>query len=165
MAQGFDAVLDNEAAWLATSPRTDSLPDLTTYFTVIQARFPRTPGKKQTQLYVLHDPHEASRVMRSTNQREMFTHNLLLRMIWPITTGKAEDDQLAFEKAVYAVAQVVLGLVDDHTHGGRFLSAAEDPLRLRIQFADPEYCLAKAPAERQYEATITFTVDDFELSN
>lgn len=168
---GFTDVLDREAAWLATSPRTDGLPDLTAagMFSNIQARQPRTPAKKTTQLYVLHDPSgPASTVERTTNLRAMITHHLMLRLIWPIQsgTGRAEDDQAKFDAAIQAAVTVVMGLPFDHTHGGRFLSAAEDQTRLSVQFMDPYIALTGPTAtDRQYEALIRYTVDDFELTN
>lgn len=166
---GFTDVLDREAAWLGATPRTDGLPDLTQIFAVVQARQPRTPTKRSQQLYVLHDPsHVALAVQRTTNHRAMQTHHLMLRLIWPIQsgTGKAEDDQANFDAAVQSVVTVVMGLVSDHTHGGRFLSAAEDPTRLTVQFMDPYQALTGGSAtDRQYEALIRYTVDDFETSN
>lgn len=166
---GFTDVLDREAAWLNTSPRTDGLPDLTTVFSNIQARQPRTPPKKTSQLYVLHDPAQrAATVQRTTNLRAMFTHRLMLRLIWPIQsgTGRAEDDQANFDAAIQQVMTVVLGVPFDHTHGGRFLSAAEDFERISVDFMDPYTALTGSSAtDRQYEALIRFTVDDPEITN
>lgn len=162
---GFANSLDREAAFLKQSPRTDGLPDLTAIFNLIQARRPRTPSKRANkQLYVLHAPTESAYVMRTTNQRAMFTNQLMLHLIWPVqsSTGKAEDDQLAFEQAIDAVITVVLDLVGDHTHGtANFLSVAEDPYRIRVRFPDPIEGIKNA----NYEAFITYGADDPEISN
>lgn len=153
---------DREAAWLMVTD--DTLPDLTKVFTTIQARFPRTPSTKATQLYVLHAPEMASAMLtRTTNQRAMLTHRFQLRIVWPIINGRgvAETDQLELSTAIDAVLARVMGLVQDHSHGGRFLSVAEDPERVLVAYPDPELAVRHG----EYRASITYSADDFETVN
>lgn len=157
---GFADALDREAEWLSV-PGTDGLPDLTTVFEQIQARWPRTPGRKATGLYVLHDPSQSGVVDRDTNQRARWTHRILLRIVWPYTdpAGTRENDQAALDAAIDQVCTRLMGFVGDHTHGARFLSACEDTTRLTVTYADP------ASNEGALMAHITYTVDDFDFTN
>lgn len=161
MSTLFSDVLDRETAWLKTSG--DTLPDLTALFT-IQARYPRTPTKKATSLYVMRVPNDSADYPRATNQRLIPRHNLMLRIIWPLVrnaAGSGEADILACEQAVDAVLARVMGLVGDHTHGGRFLSAAEDAQRIRVDFPD----LEQAYGASEMRVHIFYSVDDFDVVN
>lgn len=157
-----DAV-DREAAWLATSG--DGLPALLTAaggpFGVVQAYWPRTPGKRTAgQLYVMR---RTLTEKRFANQRRMATHHLVLKLIWPLTSGSgnAEADQRAFDVAVDQVLTRIGGYRGDKTHGGRFLSVAEDPPTVSIHFDDPA---ATLPPEAEFRAEITYAADDVDFT-
>lgn len=159
----FSDALDREAAWLATT--NDSLPNLTANFDVIQARYPRVATRHARQLYVLRDPQRSAVDTRTTHQQTMLTTSFMIRLVWPIRDpgGSAENDQLAFEQAIDDVLTRIYGLVMDHTHGNRFLSVAEDPTRVTVQYADPAQVFEHKIGE--YLAMIRYTADDFEQIN
>jgi hypothetical protein len=154
----FSDALDRETAWLTTA---DSLGNLNTLFQVIQARWPRTPSKKQYQLYVLRKPAPSAISERNSAQRRELVHHLELRLFWPITsgTGSGESDQLAFDQAIDTVLARVIGPLGDKTHGGRFAWAAEDG-PLSVNYADP----ANSHAEGVYSATVEYLAADFEIN-
>jgi hypothetical protein len=83
----------------------------------------------------------------------------MLRLYWPQSspTGQAESVQAAFDAAVDLVVQRVSGLFQDKTHGARFLSVAEDPTSIDVQFADP---VQSIQAKAELAATITYQADD-----
>ena len=164
----FSDALDREAAWLSI-PGTDGLPNLNLFFDNIQARWNRTPIAKSRQLWVLRAPGQSVAVTRTTNAHTMLTTNFWLRIVWPVqdSTGNAENDQLALDQAIDATLARVQGLSPaghspgDHTHGGRFLSVAEDPLRLLVDYANPE----EGVLYGKYTASIRYSADDFETVN
>ncbi len=91
--------------------------------------------------------------------RKINHHTFMLRLYWPQSspTGQAESVQQDFDTAVDLVIQRVSGLFMDKTHGARFLSVAEDPNAIDVQFADPE---ASIQAKAELTATITYQADD-----
>jgi len=157
-----DAV-DRETAWLNTIG--DGLPTLPASaggpFGVIQGYWARTPGKRiGGQLYVMRD---AMTERRLSNQKRMTTHDFLLKLVWPLTSGSgsAEADQRAFDVAIDLVLTRIGGFLGDKTHGGRFLSVAEVPKWVQIHFEDPA---STFPPEAEFRAQIHYSADDFEVS-
>jgi hypothetical protein len=156
-----DAV-DREVAWLTTSG--DGLPALLADaggpWSNIQAYQPRTPGKRSSNIFVLRRTiHEK----RFAHVRRMPTYEFVLKMIWPLSsgTGKAEDDQRAFDAAVDLVLTRVGGFTGDKSHGGRFLSVAENPEYVLVRFTDPEQTVTGAI---DFRAEITYSADDAEIT-
>jgi hypothetical protein len=154
-----------EAAWLAAYDPTDGLPALLATlggpFGVVQAYWPRTPATRRNGLYVLRRRIESG---RTANVRTMNRYEFLLRIVWPLSsrTGSAEAVQQALDDAVELVLQRVGGLFMDKTHGGRFLSVAENPPQSGTNFHDPE---ATVPGQNpELRAEISYWADDFETS-
>jgi hypothetical protein len=150
---------DREAAWLSSSG--DGLPALVATaggpFGLVQAYWPRTPGRRtQGQLYVLRNNLEERRF---ANQRVMVTYAFQLALVWPLQkgTGSAEDEQRAFDTAIDLVLTRVRGYRGDKTHGGRFLSAAEDPRMVRVVFDPPGHTIV---ADTELRASVTYTAQD-----
>jgi hypothetical protein len=156
-----DAVT-RETAWLTTSG--DGLPALLATaggpFDLIQAYFPRTPSMEQRSLFVIR---QRIRQARTANVRQMSTYPFLLRIQWPIldVTGNAEAEQQALDNAVELVFQRVSGPVFDKTHGGRFLSVAENPRATEATFRDPMITL---PTLNALLVDITYSADDPETT-
>ena len=152
-------VVDREAAWLASSG--DGLPALVSAaggpFGVVQAYQPRTPGRRTLgQLYVLRG---RIREHRFANQRVMITYELVLDLVWPLSkgTGSAEDEQRAFDAAIDLVLARVRAYRGDKTHGGRFLSVAENPREVNVRFDHPDRTIRE---DSELRAQVTYTADD-----
>lgn len=154
-----DAV-DREAAWLAAYDAADGLPGLLKAYggpwDVVQAYVPRTPPQRQARLYVTRSN---LRVERFGFNRKINHHTFMLRLYWPQSspTGQAESVQRDFDTAVDLVVQRISGLFLDKTHGARFMSVAENPTDIDVQFTDPE---ATIQAKAELAATITYQADD-----
>ncbi|MBD0743602.1 hypothetical protein [Streptomyces sp. CBMA152] len=155
-----DAV-DREVAWLTASG--DGLPALLASsggpWGNVQAYQPRTPGKRSTNVFVLRRQiHEK----RFAHVRRMATHEFVLKMVWPLSSGQgiAEADQRAFDVAVDKLLQRIGGLVGDKSHGGRFRSVAENPEYVIVRFTDPEQTLSVG----EFHGEITYYADDFEIT-
>lgn len=158
-----DAVT-REAAWLAAFDPADGLPALSTSlggpFDVIQGYMPRTPQQRRTQLYVLRRRlHE----VRTAHVRRMARHHFELRIIWPASSpsGSAEGPQQALDEAIELVLLRVGGLMLDKTHGGRFLSVAEDPAEVVVDYADPADSVA---GRADLLCTVSYAADDTEIN-
>ncbi|MDX3245829.1 hypothetical protein [Streptomyces sp. ME18-1-4] len=149
-----------EAAWLSAYDASDGLPGLLKAnggpFDVVQAYVPRTGAQRQSRLYVTRS---YLRVERFGFNRKINHHTFMLRLYWPQSSpsGQAESVQADFDTAVDLVVQRVSGLFMDKTHGARFLSVAEDPNAIDVQFADPE---ATIQAKAELTATVTYQADD-----
>ncbi|MFE2969916.1 hypothetical protein ACFXKC_40865 [Streptomyces sp. NPDC059340] len=149
-----------ETAWLAAYDVADGLPGLLRAtggpFDVVQAYVPRTGAQRQSRLYVTRSQ---LRVERFGFNRKINHHSFMLRLYWPQSSpsGQAESVQADFDAAVDLVVQRVSGLVMDKTHGARFLSVAENPVDIDVQFADPEQSIQ---AKAELAATITYQADD-----
>lgn len=155
-----DAV-DREVAWLTSSG--DGLPALLVSaggpWDNVQAYQPRTPGKRASNLYVLRRQiHEK----RFANVRRMASYEFVLKAIWPLSNGQgiAEAEQRAFDEALDLVLTRIGGLVGDKSHGGRFLSVAENPEWVNVRFTDPEQTLPQG----EFHAEITYYADDTEIT-
>ncbi|ELP67679.1 hypothetical protein STRTUCAR8_08550 [Streptomyces turgidiscabies Car8] len=154
-----DAVA-RETAWLAGYDAGDGLPGLLKAyggpFDVVQAYVPRTGAQRQARLYVTRSQ---LRVERFGFNRKINHHTFMLRLYWPQSspTGQAESVQQDFDTAVDLVVQRISGLFMDKTHGARFLSVAENPNDIDVQFGDPE---ASIQAKAELTALITYQADD-----
>lgn len=154
-----DAV-GRETAWLQAYDAADGLPALLKAsggpFDVVQAYWPRTPAKRRRSLYVLR---RSLVVERFGFNRKINHHTFDLRIVWPQSsqTGQAESVQQALDDAVDLVVQRVSGLFQDKTHGARFLSVAEDPTTINVQFADPDQTIQ---AQADLMCSITYQADD-----
>ena len=161
----YSDALDRETAWLTT---VDTLPSLLTVnggpFQVVQARYPRTPAKMKTALYVTRYPGSSMQGERFAIGRTLQTHHLRLIAEWPITSGQgsAEADQLAFDEAIDLILTRVYGPLGDKTHGGRFLSVAENPAPgvVNVDADDP----IRAIAAGRFTTRIDYHADDTELT-
>jgi hypothetical protein len=154
-----DAV-KREAEWLRAYSAADGLPALLKGvggpFDVVQAYVPRTGAQRQSRLYVTRSQ---LRVERFGFNRKINHHTFTLRLYWPQSSpsGQAESVQQDFDDAIDLVVQRISGLFGDKTHGARFLSVAEDPADIDVQFTDPE---ASVQAKAELVATITYQADD-----
>lgn len=154
-----DAVA-RETEWLAAYDVADGLPGLLKGnggpFDAVQAYVPRTGAQRQSRLYVTRTQ---LRVERFGFNRKINHHSFMLRLYWPQSSpsGQAESVQADFDAAVDLVVQRISGLVMDKTHGARFLSVAENPVDIDVQFADPEQSIQ---ARAELAATITYQADD-----
>lgn len=154
-----DAVA-RETAWLAGYDADDGLPGLLKAyggpFDVVQAYVQRTGAQRQGRLYVTRSN---LRVERFGFNRKINHHTFMLRLYWPQSSqsGQAESAQQDFDTAVDLVVQRISGLFMDKTHGARFLSVAENPNDIDVQFGDPE---ASIQAKAELTALITYQADD-----
>jgi hypothetical protein len=157
-----DAVA-REAAWLRTSG--DNLPALLKAqggpWDVVHPYWGRTPPSNQRGLYLLR---QKIHYERSANIRTMPTYQFLIKVRWPIltSTGSAEEEQQSLDNAIELVVARIAGTVLDKTHGNRFLSVAENPSYIDVDFDDPEHSLSDG---RMLRADIRYAADDFEISN
>jgi hypothetical protein len=157
-----DAV-DREVAWLTTSG--DGLPDLLADvggpWDNIQAYWPRTPATRQKSIYVMR---RGFRDERTANVRRMPTYQFALKIVWPLSSGSgsAETEQRALDAAIDLLLQRIDGPMLDKTHGGRFLSVAENPRYVDVTFVDPEQTIAATASLR---AEVAYSADDFEIND
>lgn len=160
-----DAV-QRETSWLSQSG--DGLPALLKAnsgpWDVINAYWPRTPNYNLNGIYVMR-----TRLIdiRWSNQRKLPRHSFRLRLLWRIgstTTGMSigEVEQANFDAAVDLLLQRLRGTLGNKTHGGRFLSVAENPALISVTFDDPELSLQNGSF---YRAQISYSADDPEIVN
>ncbi|MCY0917056.1 hypothetical protein OS965_02545 [Streptomyces sp. H27-G5] len=158
-----DAVI-REAAWLVDFNAVDGLPALHASqggpFDVVQAYLPRTPQQRRPQLYVIR---RRLQEVRTAHVRRMARHWFELRVVWPTSSpsGAAEGPQQALDDAVELVLQRIGGLMLDKTHGGRFLSVAEDPAEVTVEYSDPTESL---PNRADLLCAISYAADDVETN-
>lgn len=124
---GWDDAVQREVDWL-TSIAAD-MPGLTAdqggpWDLVLP--YGRAAGTVTTGRY-LWVAREGGNEMRFAIQQKIHVHRMRLRLIWPVRANHArpEDDLALLDAAVADVLTRVRGPVGDHTHGGRFLDAAE----------------------------------------
>jgi hypothetical protein len=98
------------------------------------------------------------REKRFANQRRMATYQMHLSLVWPLSSGvgSAEDDQQAFDDAAELVLVRIGGFRGDKTHGGRFLSVAEDGSGVLVSFEDP----IRTIPDGEFRAEVTYSADD-----
>lgn len=159
-----DAVA-RETAWLTTI---DSLPPLLASnggrWDVVQGYWPRTGSVSKRGLYVQRT---GIRVVRLGALRKLRQYHFRLIALWPMlsTTGGAEAEQAAFDLALDDVLVRIDGLtvppIADKTHGGRFLSVAENPGVVDVVITPGEHAFAVAPPF--FSAEISYWADDAEI--
>ena len=166
-----DAV-DRETAWLSTSG--DGLPALLAdaggAWDLVQAYQPRTPAQRKNQIWVLRRTLRMTRDLdRFAMVRKMPKYGFRLRCWWTLSNGagSAETDQRAFDAAINDLVTRINGFgpdgspaqpgVADKTHGGRFLSVAENPGDVDVAFTDPDTTLMPSAA---FAAEVTYWADD-----
>jgi hypothetical protein len=153
-------VVARETAWLNSTG--DGLPalhaDAGGPFQVIAGYWPRVPATMKASLFVLRSQISEE---RTAHVRIMARHRLTVTALWPLNNagGSAETDQADFDAAIELVLARIRGFPGDHSHGGRFLSAGENPGMVTVSFSPA----AEGVALGIFKATIGFGVDDFEL--
>jgi hypothetical protein len=157
-----DAVA-REAAWLQVA--TDSLPVLPAPdgpFDAVQGYWPGAKLRtKATGLYVEARTADDS---RASNMRIRPQYQFTLRLIWPVRTTTppiAETEQQNLDNAIDLVLQRIRGPIGDKTHGGAFLSVAENPRTVTVSRGDPAVTI---PEDGTLTAVITYRADDYEVS-
>ena len=156
----MSTAVQKETDWLRAYDATDGLPGLLRGYggpwDVVQAYRPRTGAQRKSRIYVRRS---YLRVERYGYNRKINHHTFMLHLYWPQSSrdGQAESVQLDFDNAVDLVVDRISGLFQDKTHGARFLSVAEDPAAIDVQFDDPEPSIA---AKAELTATITYQADD-----
>lgn len=154
-------VVARETEWLTTAG--DGLPALTTAaggpFQVVSGYWPRVPATMKTSLYVTRGQISEE---RTAHIRIMARHRLTLHALWPLNNsgGAAEADQQSFDDAIELVLARIRGFPHDHSHGGRFLSAGEHPGMVTVNFT----AALDTVGLGIFKATISYTVDDFEIT-
>jgi hypothetical protein len=152
-----------EAAWLNVT--TDSLPSLLAPdgpWQVVQGFWPG--AKLRTQETGLYLDARLVDDQRVSNQRIRDQYQFSIKVVWPIRTTVppiAETEQQNAASAVELVRQRISGLVGDKTHGGAFLSVAENPRVISIAWADPEVTI---PEQKAIRCVISYRADDYEVS-
>lgn len=156
-----------EAAWLSTAID-DGLPVLPSQYggpwDVLQAFYSRTPRTQKTQCYIWAADVSDN---RAANIRIRTTYQVTLDLHWPVrqtSSPLAEKEQQAFKAAVQLLLVRIRGPVNDKTHNGAFLSAAEVPRQpgVHVAFEHPAITLE---ADKELRATIVYYVDDFEIND
>lgn len=160
-----------EAAWLCVTG--DSLPSLLSEdggpWDVIQAYWPGAHfAKDKRGIYVDARPMDDPRV---SNARIRPRYTLVLTLMWSLkgqgaTPGASAKSQLAeteqqnLDNAAALLIERIRGFVGDKTHGGRFLSVAENPRTVTYAKQDPETTVA----QRELRAVVTYKADDYEVN-
>ncbi len=151
-----------EAAWLASYNPLDGLPALTTAnggpWDLVQAYDPRTPGKRKNTIYVTRPEYK---IERFGNIRQMPHYLFHVKLTYALSNiaGSEEVDQQNFDTACELVLQRILGLQQDKSHGGRFLSVAEKPEFVHFMQDDP---VETIPAKVAFTGMFVYYADDFE---
>lgn len=152
-----DAV-DREVRWLTAFG--DGLPPLLIddggLFEKVEAYWPRVETTRVTRIFVRR---ASITEERSAHVRFQDQYAFELLAIWPMSdpSGDAQQSQRDFDVAIDAVLGRIRGPLLDKTHGGAFLSAAEIPRRVHVQFLPPAQTLADA---NDLRAVITYSADD-----
>ena len=152
-----------ESAWLGA---VDALPSLLSVnggpWGVVQGFWPGNRfAAEKTGLYV--DARELDD-QRASSQRIRPQYEFTIRAEWPLKGSAApiaETAQQAFSNALDLLLQRIRGPLGDKTHGGRFLSVAENPRTVRVTKEDPAVTI---PADQRLRATVTYKGDDWEIS-
>lgn len=163
--------LDRETAFLLLT--TDGLPVLLKSaggrWDAVQAYRSRTPAQRKNQIFVTRTD---IGVARNANQRSMASYGIELQLMWTLSSGlgSAESDQREFDLAINDVLLRVMGTPPgflggigmDKTHGGAFLSAAENPRRIEVRYTPAEETMANGAS---FEARMTYMVDDYDFND
>jgi hypothetical protein len=156
-------VVARETAWLQTSG--DGLPALLTSaggpFADVHAYWPRG-SDMNTYSHTLYVMRTRIAVDRFANVRLMPHYPMHLVAWWAVVdgSGSAETEQSNLDSAIDLVLTRINGLLGDKTHGGRFLSVAENPRVLDVEFAPAEATLP----EGYLRADVLYSADDPELN-
>jgi hypothetical protein len=161
-----------EAAWLQTA--NDSLPSLLTEdggpWDVIQAYWPGAHfAKDKRGIYVDARPVDDLRV---SNQRVRPRYTLVLTLTWSLkgqgaTPGASAKSQLAeteqqnLDNAAALLIERIRGPLGDKSHGGRFLSVAENPRTVTYAKEDAAVTI---PQHRALLGSVTYKADDYEVN-
>ena len=153
--------VQRETDWLSQAG--DGLPALLAGaggpFDEVHAYFPTVPSMESRTLYVLRSKISQPRFAA---QRLMSTYPFRLVAWWPLlSVDGAEADQQALDDAVELVLQRIAGFPTNKTHGGRFLSVAENPRIVEGDFTQVEDTIPSG----YISAVITYSADDPEISN
>lgn len=168
-----DAV-DRETGWLSRTSG-DSLPillaDAGGRWDQINAYAPRTPAQRKNQLWVLRP---RMQIERFGHVRSIVHYRFQLHLMWNLSsgTGTAEDDQRAFDLAINDLVLRIRGVppgvtatnptgVADKTHNGQFLSVAEDPSQVDVEWIEPLPYMTGAA----FAATCTYMADDWDFND
>lgn len=158
----YATAVSREAAWFTTDPPPSfpgAYPLQTANqgpFDVIQGYIPKDPQSKRS-LYITRGKAKQARI--SLGGEFEIVHTFTVIVMWPLRSAKLEDDQSALDTAVAAVIQRIQGPNLDHTHGGAFLTVADDEHDIEIEQTDPlEAVLNREPivVRITYQATDTF---------
>jgi hypothetical protein len=160
-----------EAAWLNVTD--DSLPSLLADdggpWDVIQQYWPGAHfAKDKHGVYVDARPVDELRV---SNARIRPRYTLVLTLTWPVkaqgaapgVSGKsliAETEQQNLDDAVALLIERIRGPLGDKSHGGRFLSCAENPRTVTYAKEDASVTI---PQQRALLASVTYKCDDYEV--
>jgi hypothetical protein len=164
----YSDVLTREVAWLQTF--NDGLPALLAPdgpWEVIQAYWPKSQSNvRKPTLFVMRTK---AVFTRFGNQRTDQEHHLTIHCRWPVQTAQnayaGEADQQNFDTALGLLVTRILGPVQDKTHGGRFISAADTELGhgplLDVSYGDTERNMSAGCLI----ASVTYSVNDDQLNN
>jgi hypothetical protein len=157
-----------EASWLAAAG--DGLPALLETaggpFELVQPYYGRSPAMRKRSIFVMR-----TRIadLRIGGLRKLTRHEFRLVVRWPSksNTGRAETDEADFDAAVELLLRRIRGAVGDHTHGGRFLSAAEEAngSTISVEFTPAEQTLAGNAGNSPYLAAgVRYSADDEQIN-
>jgi len=158
-----------EAAWLAAV--TAGLPSLLVAdggpFEIVQPYYTRSPAMRKRSVFVMRGNLTEMR-LGGLRKIDRYTFRLIVR--WPChpSGGRMESDEADFDAAIDLLLQRIRGPVGDHTHGGAFLSVAEEAngATISIDFAPAEQTLAGGAGNSPYlAATVRYTADDEQITS
>ncbi len=168
---GSNDAIAREAAWLTQAG--DGLPSLLASaggpWGVIAAftQGAQTPTQK-TAIYVTKGVTQRIRV---ANQRIRPRYPMRLECRWPVrvispgASSIAAVEQQNLDDAIELLLERIAGPLGDKTHGGRFLACAEAPrgqAGIDVQYEKAEQTIRAA---KELRATVSYFIDDFEISN
>jgi hypothetical protein len=166
-----DAVA-REAAWLQTTG--DSLPSLLAEdggpWDIVQGYWPG--AREHVNLHGIYVDALTPVDLRVASMRIRPQYPFVLTLIWPVkaqgatagTSSKsliAETEQQNLDSAAALVIQRIRGFTGDKSHGGRFLSVAENPRK--VTYAKEEASVT-IPQHRALLGKITYFGDDYEVN-
>ncbi len=159
-----------EAAWLA-QVGAGGLPSLLEVnggpFEVVQAYYGRSPAMRRRSIFVMRSNLTELR-LGGLRKIDRYVFRLVVR--WPSksSTGRMETDEAEFDAAIDLLLQRIRGPVGDHTHGGAFLSVAEEAngATISVDFDPPEHTLAGGVGNVPYlSATVRYSADDEQINS
>jgi hypothetical protein len=157
------SAVDREAAWLGASG--DGLPALVESaggpFASVEAYVPAVTSSRERLLHVSRVRFQRA---RRSAQRMWNRHQMSIRVWWPLRSalGSAQIEQRNFDAALDLVTQRITAFTYDKTHGGRFLSVAENPHDIVVSISQPEDAWSRQGQPPLFHAEVTYWIDDFE---